>query len=349
VPAAKAGFFPLDHQLELGNSAWSEGLKREAVWLSGVAASYQLAAEVLARIGQLAVSRSSIWRCVQEAGEQFQRLEQAEREQAMLLPERWTPPSRADVSDQRMGVSLDGALIHLREEEWKEVKIGAVFAVAVSPAPDPLTQELVDVAHALHTSYVAHLGGADSVGEMTWAEARQRGWEQAQDSQVIGDGAVWIWNQASLHFAQSRQLVDWYHAKQHLIEAARALKPEGTPAFVRWLNRRTTQLYQGHAARIAAELEKAAPTSPHAETLLREAAYFRHNHLRMNYLEMREELWPIGSGMVESGAKQFKSRFCGSGMRWSRKGAERLLPIRAAILSRRFNHRWAAAQNLPPA
>jgi hypothetical protein len=326
---------------------WSEGLKREAVWLSGVAASYELAEEVLERIGQLSISHSSIWRCVQEAGERFQRLEQAEREQALLLPERWAPPSRAAVGDQRMGVSLDGALIHLREEEWKEVKIGAVFAVAVTPAPDPVTKELVEAAHAVHTSYVAHLGGADRVGEMTWAEARQRGWEQAQDTQVIGDGAVWIWNQAALHFPASHQLVDWYHAKQHLAEAARALKPEGTPAFVRWLNSRTTQLYQGHAARIADELEQAASGSSHPETLTREAAYFRHNHLRMNYLEMREERWPIGSGMVESGAKQFKSRFCGPGMRWSRKGAERLLPIRAAILSRRFNQRWSAAQNLP--
>lgn len=250
MPAARAGFFPLDHQLELGHDVWSEGLKREAVWLSGVAASYALAAEVLARIGQLSLSRSSIWRCVQEAGERFQRLEQAERERAMLLPERWELPSRADVSGQRMGVSLDGALIHLREEEWKEVKIGAVFAVAVTAAPDPLTHEMMDAAHAVHTSYVAHLGGAESVGEMTWSEARQRGWEQAQETQVIGDGAGWIWNQASLHFPHSRQLVDWYHAKQHLHEAARLLKSEGTPAFVRWLNRRTTQLYQGHSIKV---------------------------------------------------------------------------------------------------
>lgn len=314
-----------------------------------MAGSYELAEEVLARIGQVAVSRSSIWRCAQAAGTQFQRLEQAEREQALLLPERWEPPSRAQVSDQRMGVSLDGALIHLREEEWKEVKIGAVFAVEVTPAPDPVTQEIVESAHAVHTSYVAHLGGADRVGEMTWTEARRRGWEQAQDTQVIGDGAVWIWNQAALHFPKSHQLVDWYHAKQHLIEAARALKREGTPAFTRWLNSRTLLLYQGQAARIADELEQVASGSPNAETLTREAAYFRNNHLRMNYLEMREELWPIGSGMVESGAKQFKTRFCGPGMRWSRQGAERLLPIRAAILSRRFNQRWADAQNLPPA
>jgi len=68
----------------------------------------------------------------------------------------------------------------------------------------------------------------------------------------------------------------------------------------------------------------------------------------MNYIEMREEGWPIGSGVVESGAKQFKARFSGPGMRWSRTGAENLLPIRAAVLSRRFDHTWAANKNLPP-
>lgn len=108
---------------------WSEGLKREAVWLSGVAASYELAAEVLERIGQVSILRSSIWRCVQEAGEQFRRVEEAECERAMMLPERWEPPSRAEVTDQRMGAGLDGLLIHLREEGWKEVKIGTVFEV----------------------------------------------------------------------------------------------------------------------------------------------------------------------------------------------------------------------------
>ncbi len=84
-----------------------------------------------------------------------------------------------------------------------------------------------------------------------------------------------------------------------------------------------------------------------ADKLLPAAGYFRNNHQRMNYIEMREENWPIGSGVVESAAKQFKARFSGPGMRWSRIGAENLLPIRAAVLSARFDHMWAAAKNSP--
>lgn len=348
APAARAGFSPLDRQLELRESAWSEGLEREVVWLSGVAPSYELAAEILNRIGQVSISQPSAWRCSQAAGRKFRAVEEAERRRANALPERWDPPSRAEVEDQRMGVSMDGAMVHIRDEGWKEVKVGVVFDVAVTATQDRETGELVDVAHAVNNSYVAHLGGPDLLGEMTWAQARRCGWEQAQDTVVIGDGASWIWNQAALHFPASRQVVDWFHAQQHLVDAARLIKQEGTAAFKRWLNSRQTLLYQGHAEKIATELEKAAAKAPaQSDDLLKAANYFHTNKLRMNYIEMREEEWPIGSGMVESGAKQFKARFCGSGMRWSRTGAENLLPIRAAVLSGRFDQMWAATKNLP--
>jgi hypothetical protein len=319
----------------------------QVVWLSGAVPSYEMASEILRRIGGISVSPSTIWRRTQQTGCQFRMLEAQERKRATALPEQWTPPSRAVVADQRMGVAIDGALIHIRQEGWKEVKIGTVFALVVSPCPDVNTGELTEVAHAIHNSYVAHLGGPDVIGEMTWTEARRRGWEQAQDTQVLGDGAVWIWHQAALHFGASHQVVDWYHAKQHLTAAARLLKPEGSAAFTRWLNSRTTLLYQGRAQRIADELDQAALAQP-ASGLEAEATFFGHHHLRMNYLELRENGWLIGSGCVESAAKQFKARFSGPGMRWSRKGAENLLPIRSAVLSNRFHDRWAAAKNLPP-
>jgi len=349
VPTANVGFFPLDGQLELRGRDWSEGLEREAVWLSGAVSSYELVGEILQRVGQMEMSQSSIWRVTQAAGERFRALAERERERANCLPEKWEPPSRAEVKDQRMGVAMDGAIIPIKDEGWKEIKIGTIFDIAVSAHKDKESGEMIELAHAVNNSYVAHLGGPDPLGEQTWAEARRRGWEEAQDTIVIGDGASWIWNQASLHFGQSHQLNDWYHAREHLTQAAKALKPEGTAAYTRWLNSREKQLYQGHAAKIAQELEAAANKFPaRADALQQEATYFRNNQRRMNYLEMREEEWPIGSGMVESGAKQFKARFCGPGMRWSRQGAENLLPIRAAVLSRCFDTMWDNSCALPP-
>jgi len=248
-----------------------------------------------------------------------------------------------------LAASLIGMMLNVRQEGWKELKVGAVFEIEVRLAKDTHTREPVEMAHAVRNSYVAHLGGPDIFGEMVFAEARGRGWEQAQDTQVVADGAVWIWNQAALHFGASRQLVDWYHAAQHLANAARVFKGEGTPAFHLWFNSRETALYQGHAARIACELEQAADALPKAAAdLRREAGYFREHQQRMNYLEMREEEYVIGSGMVEGGAKQYQGRLCGPGMRWSRKGAEQLVPIRTAILSGRFTDVWRKVYNSPP-
>ena len=165
---------------------------------------------------------------------------------------------------------------------------------------------------------------------------------------MLGDGASWIWNQAALHFPDSQQLVDWYHARSHLAEAAKLLKGEGTPASERWLEQRSLTLYQGHAAQIAHELTEAAAATPaNAAVLTRTAGYFAGNAKRMNYLEMREALWPIGSGVVESAAKQFKARFCGSGMHWSRQGAAQMATLRAAVLSHRFNELFNYAYHPP--
>jgi hypothetical protein len=69
------------------------------------------------------------------------------------------------------------------------VKVGAVFKVVVETEPDQDSGEIVELAYARHNSYVAHLGGPEVLGEQVWTEARRRGWEQAQDTLVLGDGA----------------------------------------------------------------------------------------------------------------------------------------------------------------
>lgn len=308
------------------------------------------AEKILQEIGQVNISRGSIWRRSEAWGSQFKALEEAARAQANALPEKWQPPSREVEPDRRMGVAMDGMMVHIRQEGWKELKVGATFDIEVRLGKDEHTREPVQMAHAVHNTYAAHLGGPEVFGAMVFTEAKRRGWEQAQDTQVVADGAAWIWHQADLHFGRSRQLVDWYHADQHLANAAKLFKGEGTPAFPLWFHSRETALYQGHAARIACELEQAANDLPTAaDALRREAGYFHEHQHRMNYLEMREEEYVIGSGMVEGGAKQYQARLCGPGMRWSRSGAEHIIPIRTAILSERFTDVWRKVYNSPPA
>ncbi|MCJ7737926.1 MAG: ISKra4 family transposase [Anaerolineae bacterium] len=348
MTAVEAAFFPLDEQLRLRAKHWSEGLLKEMVWLSGLE-TYGKAEEILARIGQVTLSDSSVWREAQRWGTGFQAVAEVERMRSNLVPGRWGTPLKQAEPQGRMGVAMDGGMVNIRGEGWKELKAGTVFRVEVGRIRDELTKDWIEAAHAVENSHVGHLGGPEKFGQMIWAEADRRGWGQAADTEVVGDGAPWIWNLAMDYFYAGWHVVDWYHAKEHLASVARTLKGDDTPAMKQWLNSRATVLFQGRASRIAQELETEAKDRPAlARELQREAGYFHRNQRRMQYQELREDGWVIGSGMVESACKQFKARFTGPGMHWSRSGCERLIPVRAAIMSQRFDELWRRVYNSPP-
>ncbi len=342
-------FFPLDHQLGIYEKHWSEAVAQQAVWLYGQVED-ELAEQILQKIGGLSISDTSIWRRAQLWGEKIRVAEEARATAAVGLPQRGQV-LRGQVPHERpMGTAMDGGMIHVRKEGWKELKVGTIFNIESRLEQNPLTHELEPQAHAVDTSYVAVLGGPPTFGPRLWAEAVQRGFPEAGERIALGDGAPWIWNLTNEHFSGSRQVVDWYHAKAHLSQAGAQLYGEGSVPTHRWVKRMEKPLYQGHADRIAVELNDQAKTHRRvAATLRKEAGYFRTNARRMQYLETREDGFPIGSGMVESGIKQFRTRFTGPGMRWSREGAERLLPVRAAILSGRFDPVWRSVYGkLPP-
>jgi hypothetical protein len=333
--------------LKLHDKHWSEGVARLAVKYSGKQA-YAEAAETLQEVGQIDISVKSVWRLVEHWGEALKAVEAKEEEQANHTPEMAVGGKPGD-EDPRLGAAMDGAMIYIRDEAWKELKVGCFFEVELAPTLDPETKEVIELAHARETSYVSHLGGPEAFGRKLWTEAQRRHWHQAVDTQVVGDGAPWIWNLVGDYFYDAHQIVDWYHATEHLALAAHLAFGEGTPEAMRWFKQQETPLFQGQADQIAQMITTLADRHTRAkDDLLKQAGYFTNNQHRMHYLEMRADGWVIGSGMVESGGKRFKDRFTGAGMRWSREGAERLLPVRGAILSRRFDERWRAAYNSPP-
>lgn len=341
------GFSPLDRQLGVTGQRCSEQVARHAVWLCGQVDD-DFAEQVMAQIGGVALSDTSIWRQQQTWGEQIRRQEIRRTESANAVPLRGQVGPRAWRDAQTRGVAMDGAIIFIRQEGWKELKAGCVFDIALQPEELKESGEIEWFAHAVNTSYLGWLGGPEPFGQRLWAEALRRRVPQAHDSWVGGDGAPWIWNLASEHFGDSRQVVDWYHASEHLYRAAHLAFGEGTGEAVRQAKGLETPLYQGHASQVAATLREWAEEFPAvAKELRAEAGYFENNKRRMQYLELREEGFPIGSGMIESGCKQFRARFNGPGMRWSRAGAERMIPVRAAIMSGRFEEVWREVYNSP--
>lgn len=341
------GFFPLDEQLAIRDAHWSERLTALSVWLYGHV-SGEVAAEIFKQLTQLILPQPSVWRRAERWGKQIQAVAHKHQQVANALPLRGQAGPNTLRMPQNMGVGMDGTMICLRQEGWKELKTGTVFDIEVRPECVDDGAEVQERAHAVHNSYVAYLGEPMPFGQLLWSEAVRRQVPQAHDTIALGDGAKWIWHLVQEHFSDSWQVVDWYHAKQHLYAAANLVLGEGSPTAAQWVKEMRTPLYQGQIWQVVQGIRDLAAEYPSQQKALeKEATYFENNKRRMQYLEVRDAGLPIGSGMVESGCKQFGARFNGAGMRWSREGAERLIPVRAAILSGRFDEVWHAAYNSP--
>jgi hypothetical protein len=190
---ARRVFFPLDEQLKLRDKHWNEGLAKRAVKYSGKL-PYEEAAEALNDLAQVEISSKSVWRLAQHWRAALQKAEAQENKRANQEIERLASGKVRQKSDHRLGVSMDGTMIYIRKEEWKELKVGCLFEVEPAQSLDAKTQEWIELGHAEHLTYVSHLGGPEIFGDKLWTEAQRRGWEQAVDTQVVGDAATWIWN-----------------------------------------------------------------------------------------------------------------------------------------------------------
>ncbi len=273
----KTDFFPLDAQLGVVHARCSEQMVKHAVWLIGQVDD-DFAEQVFAKIGGLAVSDTSIWRQQRDWGEAIRVREAVRATAANALPLRGQagPTTRRD--RQERGVAMDGGMIFVRGEGWKELKAGCVFDIALQPEIVKETGGTEWYAHAVHNSYVGVLGGPERFGQHLWAEAVRRRVPEAHDSVVCGDGAPWIWNLALEHYGDSRQVVDWYHAKEHLYKAAHWAFGEGSAEAIRHAKGLETPLYRGQAVQVAATLRDWATEFPSAAKVLQnEAGYFENN------------------------------------------------------------------------
>lgn len=330
--SCRQGFFPLDRRWDLNESAYSPGIARQMVWVSGLL-PYSQAREVFARIGHRRIPTWSIWKQTQHYGARLKAY--VDRQQEHVGMERIVLPPPGCDHTQRKGISMDGGRVHIRNEGWKEFKVGTVFDIDLRLERDPRTHDLVERPHGIDMAYTAVLGSADTFSPLLWALAWRHGVPTAAESSVTADGAEWIWRLAADLFPDSIQIVDWYHACEHLAAAAKALHPDDDVAAQRWFRQRCTDLYKGEIHKITMRLDTAG--------LPEHAGYFHTHQRRMQYQACLEEGYPIGSGTVESGIKQFKGRLTGAGMRWSRAAAENMLVIRGAVMAQDFDALWEAA------
>ena len=186
---------------------------------------------------------------------------------------------------------------------------------------------------------------ADEFGFRIYTEAWRRGWEWAAERIVIGDGAVWIWNLAGQHFPGAVQIVDLYHARQHLSTIAALLHPHDPGAKKLWMDTQKDLLDHGEIELLVAALREIADAHPNlAEEVRREAEYFATNTSRMRYPEFRSKGFFVGSGVIEAGCKSVVgARLKRSGMFWTVRGANDIIALRCCRFNGRLEDFWEEA------
>ena len=267
------------------------------------------------------------------------------------------PPSRAQVREvletpvgprpatapEVLVISMDGALERTRQG-WKEVKLGAIAALVARG-----TATAAAVLGAV--TYTATLGPAQAFGAQLLTAAQRRGLGWAQQVVILGDGARWIWKLAARRFGGAIEIVDWFHAQQHLWVLAQLLYGEGTAAAHTWLatlagelwlattTEEVTILAQATAEAWATpgkDLPDGTPrrTQTRHRKVEKALAYFTTNASRMRYGAFRKQGLPVGSGVVEGGCQNvLHVRLKRPGAHWNVDSAEQMVRARAVLCS----------------
>lgn len=168
-------------------------------------------------------------------------------------------------------------------------------------------------------------------------EALRGGLGRAEHILVAGDGAPWIWNLAQDRWPDATQVLDFYHASQHLWAVGQALHGDDEAGVAQWVQPRRHRLRHGKQKQMLKELAGLKlPKGQAGEIVRREQNYFASHAQRMNYQSWSERGWPIASGPVESTCRQKQCRFKRPGQFWTPEGMRNL----NALTEARHNHHW---------
>lgn len=342
------GQFPADQQLDVKGTEFSPGVRRMLA-VVGAAAPFDHGREQMKVLAGLEVTTKAVERTAEAIGGDIAQTEQRQIHRAvqldlpivigkpiaimyMQMDGTGVPAKKSETVDRKG--KTEGKLAHTRE-----AKLGCVF-----------TQTTWDkggypIRNPDSTTYTGAIETAEEFGKRLYLEAWNCGWSRAKKKVVLGDGAEWIWNLADQHFPGAIQIVDLFHARQHLWDVTRKLHPNDEAAQKAWMKIHQEQLLdKGKIEELAAALRSIdSANSDVAEKIRIEADYFEKNAERMRYPEFRSQHLFVGSGVIEAGCKTvIGSRLKRSGMFWTVRGANAIIALRCCQLNGRFEDFWEA-------
>ncbi|MGD0928760.1 MAG: hypothetical protein ABR926_26620 [Streptosporangiaceae bacterium] len=243
-------------------------------------------------------------------------------------------PVVAREAEGRRGKADDG------KTRTREIKLACLFTQTAldddgKPVRDPAS-----------TTCLATFEPAERFGVLLDAEARRRGIEHIRQPVVLGDGAAWIWNIADQYFPAATQIVDLYHAREHLHDLARLMEFMLGDSKDAWLAARLEDLDYGYIDGITAAARAYPLVGVKKDQLDTALGYFENNAPRMRYHWFRQCGLFVGSGVVEASCKSvIGQRLKLSGMHWSLRGADAITTLRCQQASRPEDRIWPAPRN----
>lgn len=345
-PTCREGWVPKDAELDIVGTSLSPGVRRMIGQVGGKEA-FNEGRKDLELLAGIEVTAKTVERVSETVGGQIEQQSQKQRQQ--ILSGKVVPfVDKRRIAVLYVAMDGSGVPVVMRETEGRqgkdetglartrEAKLGCVF-----------TQTSVDdegyaVRDEGSTTYVGAIETAEMFGGRIYAEAVRRGLQWAEKVCVLGDGAKWIWNIAEEHFPEAIQIVDLYHAQQHLAELAKLVHGADHPKAREWFSARRDELDNGKVEKVVAAIGRLRPR----EKAIRQAAekereYFHGNAARMRYAEFRRQHLFAGSGVVEAGCKTiFGQRLKLSGMHWTVRGANAIIALRCCQLSGQWEDFW---------
>jgi len=346
-PRCHQGQVPRDRELDIEDTGYSPAVRRMMA-VVGSDTSFHHGREQLELLAGLTVTRKAVERHAEEIGSDIARSQEAEVQRAVQLP----LPHQAGPEIPVLYIEMDGTGVPVVPAETegrrgknsdepahtREVKLGCVFTQT------DLDEKGHPVRDEASTTYTGAIEPAENFGRRMYTEALQRGWDHAKLRVILGDGAVWIWNIADREFPGAVQIVDLYHAREHLWVLAGKLFPTDERRKKRWAGQLQNKLDQGKIESLVQQLRAfPAANSEAAELLHTEADYFERNRRRMRYPSFRSRNLFVGSGVIEAACRTvIAKRLKQSGMFWTVRGANAIIALRCTRLSRKFEDYWAS-------
>jgi hypothetical protein len=253
------------------------------------------------------------------------------------------------VAGRRVVVSSDGGRIRLREPKrgpktkkgrrrytgaWREPKVLIIYVVDAEGKREASFAPMMD----------ATLKGPDAVFALLRTYLQRLGITQADQMLFIADGAPWIWKRVpllvqalGLAAEQVHELLDFYHAAQHLAQAVALRKDWSVKARSRWRNQQRRLLLQGEVKRVIAAVRDLC-RGRNSKSIRTHRDYFIKNESRMAYAKLTAMKLPIGSGAIESTVRRVVNlRLKGASLFWCRASAEAILLLRSYYKAGRWN------------